>query len=119
VGKRLLVTRHPLAIPLAATQIIPFAEGENMLGTVKWFSSRDGYGFIVPDDGGRDVFVHYKAIDADGFRDLAEGDRVRFQVVQTQKGPQARQVRVASEVAVRPEGDDGLPLPQYVDWRVG
>ena len=89
-----------------------------MLGTVKWFSSRDGYGFIVPEDGSRDVFVHYKAIDAAGFRDLSEGDRVRFTLVQTTKGPQARQVRLAPEDVVEAEGDDGWPLPQYMDWRV-
>lgn len=90
-----------------------------MLGTVKWFSSRDGYGFIVPDDGGRDVFVHYKAIDAEGYRDLKEGDRVRFRVVQTQKGRQAREVRVVNESAAAAYAEtEELPLPQYTDWRV-
>lgn len=90
-----------------------------MLGTVKWFNSRDGYGFIVPDDGLADVFVHYKAIDAEGYRDLKEGDRVRFHTVQTQKGRQAREVRVVDESAAAAYTEtEELPLPMYVDWRV-
>lgn len=89
-----------------------------MLGMVKWFNSRDGYGFITPDDGLSDVFVHYKAIDAEGYRDLKEGDRVRFRVVQTQKGRQARDVRVVDGAAAYTETEE-LPLPQYMDWRVG
>lgn len=90
-----------------------------MLGTVKWFNSRDGYGFITPDDGLSDVFVHYKAIDAAGYRDLKEGDRVRFRTVQTQKGRQARDVRVVDESAAAAYAEtEELPLPQYMDWRV-
>ena len=57
-------------------------------GTVKWFNAEKGYGFIA-EDGGPDVFVHYSAIDATGFRSLEEGDRVEFEVSQGQKGPQA------------------------------
>jgi cold shock protein len=62
-------------------------------GTVKWFNSSKGYGFIAPDDGGADVFVHHTAILADGFRNLEENQRVEFTAGQGQKGPQAEQVR--------------------------
>ncbi|HET9895473.1 MAG TPA: cold-shock protein [Streptosporangiaceae bacterium] len=62
-------------------------------GTVKWFNSSKGYGFIAPDDGGADVFVHHTAIMADGFRNLEENQRVEFVAGQSQKGPQAEQVR--------------------------
>jgi CspA family cold shock protein len=61
-------------------------------GTVKWFNDAKGYGFISQ-EGGKDVFVHHQAIQADGFRSLAEGDRVEFEVVQGPKGPQAANVR--------------------------
>ena len=63
-------------------------------GTVKWFNAEKGYGFISV-DGGQDVFVHYSAIQADGYRSLEEGQRVEFEVTQGQKGPQADQVRIA------------------------
>ena len=62
-------------------------------GTVKWFNAEKGYGFIEQDGGGADVFVHYSAIVADGFRSLEEGQRVEFEIGQGQKGPQAEQVR--------------------------
>jgi CspA family cold shock protein len=61
-------------------------------GTVKWFNAEKGYGFIAV-DGGQDVFVHYSAIQSDGYRSLDEGQRVEFEVTQGQKGPQADQVR--------------------------
>ena len=61
-------------------------------GVVKWFSSEKGYGFITPDDGGKDVFVHFSAIAGSGFRNLEEGQRVSFDVQDGQKGPQAAQV---------------------------
>ena len=61
-------------------------------GTVKWFNAEKGYGFIAVDGGGPDVFVHYSAIDAAGFRSLDEGQRVEFQTTQGPKGPQADQV---------------------------
>lgn len=57
-------------------------------GTVKWFNSEKGYGFIAV-DGGTDVFVHYSAIQSDGYKTLEEGQRVEFEVTQGQKGPQA------------------------------
>jgi CspA family cold shock protein len=64
------------------------------IGTVKWFSAEKGYGFITPDEGGKDVFVHYSAIQAEGYRSLNEGQKVEYEVVQGQKGPQAANVRV-------------------------
>ena len=62
-------------------------------GTVKWFNSEKGFGFIEQDGGGADVFVHYSAIASDGYRPLDEGQRVEFEIGQGQKGPQAEQVR--------------------------
>jgi CspA family cold shock protein len=64
-------------------------------GTVKWFNNEKGYGFIAV-DGGQDVFVHYTAIQADGYRSLDEGQRVEFEVAQGPKGPQADAVRVVA-----------------------
>ena len=61
-------------------------------GTVKWFNEQKGFGFITQDEG-PDVFVHYSAIDASGFKSLSEGDAVEFEVTQGPKGPQARAVR--------------------------
>jgi CspA family cold shock protein len=65
---------------------------ERVTGTVKWFNGSKGYGFIAR-DGGEDVFVHYSAIDGQGFRNLDEGDRVDFVIEQGQKGPAAADVR--------------------------
>jgi cold shock protein len=62
-------------------------------GTVKWFNSEKGYGFITQDDGGPDVFVHFSAIAGEGFRNLEEGQKVEFDVTAGQKGPQAANVR--------------------------
>ena len=64
-------------------------------GTVKWFNAEKGFGFITPDEGGADVFVHHTAINMKGFRTLEEKSRVSFEVVQGPKGPQASNVQKA------------------------
>lgn len=61
-------------------------------GTVKWFNDSKGFGFITPEDGSKDCFVHFSAIQGSGFRTLAEGAKVEFDVVQGQKGPAAENV---------------------------
>ncbi len=61
-------------------------------GTVKWFNESKGFGFITPDDGSKDCFVHFSAIQGSGFKTLDEGDKVQFNVVQGQKGPAAENV---------------------------
>ena len=63
-----------------------------MKGTVKWFSNQKGYGFITPEGGGKDVFVHHSAIQAEGYKTLDEGQAVEFDVTQGPKGEQAANV---------------------------
>lgn len=63
-----------------------------MTGTVKWFSNAKGFGFITPENGEKDCFVHYSSIEGSGFRTLSEGERVEFEVVQDDKGPAAKNV---------------------------
>jgi cold shock protein len=62
-------------------------------GTVKWFNDQKGFGFIQPDDGGDDLFIHHSNINADGFRSLQEGQKVEFTAGQGRKGPEATDVR--------------------------
>jgi CspA family cold shock protein len=61
-------------------------------GTVKWFSDEKGFGFITPDDGSKDLFVHHSAIQSDGFRSLAEGAKVSYESQASDKGPKATNV---------------------------
>jgi len=62
------------------------------IGAVKWFNDAKGFGFITPDEGEKDCFVHHSAIQSDGFRSLSEGERVEFDLVQGEKGPAAENV---------------------------
>ena len=64
-------------------------------GQVKWFNDAKGFGFVTPDDGSKDCFVHYSSIQGNGFKTLAEGDVVEFDIVQGQKGPAAENVSKA------------------------
>lgn len=69
---------------------------ERIRGTVKWFNDGKGYGFITPEEGGSDCFVHFSAIDGEGFRTLKEGDVVEFTIGQGAKGPNAQEVTIIS-----------------------
>jgi translation initiation factor IF-1 len=84
-------------------------------GVVKWFSDEKGFGFITPDDGGKDAFVHFSGIAGDGFRTLAEGAKVEYELGESGKGPQATNVRtiwsVAKEEKVEFEGEVVEALP--------
>ena len=62
-------------------------------GTVKWFSDEKGYGFITPDDGSKDLFVHHSNIDGEGFKSLSEGQKVSYEAGEGRKGPEATSVR--------------------------
>ncbi len=63
-----------------------------MKGKVKWFNEKRGFGFITPDDGSKDVFAHFSAITSKGFKSLAEGDEVEYEIEETSRGPQAKNV---------------------------
>jgi cold shock protein len=77
-------------------------------GTVKWFNSGKGYGFITQDDGGPDVFVHFSSITGEGYRNLEENQKVEFEVTQGQKGPQASNVRMIDSTISEP-GEGNSP----------
>jgi cold shock protein len=66
-------------------------------GTVKWFSNQKGYGFIVPDDGEKDLFVHYSNVQGDGYKSLQEGQKVEYEASEGKKGPEATDVRPIGE----------------------
>jgi cold shock protein len=72
--------------------------GDMPTGTVKWFNDDKGYGFIAPDAEGKDVFVHHSAIGGEGFKSLAEGAKVEYEVEDGPKGPQAQSVSVVASV---------------------
>ena len=71
-------------------------ESNRMQRTVKWFSRVKGYGFIAPDDGGKEIFVHFSGIEGEGYRNLEEGQQVTYTVEETPKGPQAVAVRAVT-----------------------
>ena len=89
---------------------------ERVTGTVKWFNGQKGYGFIAR-DGGEDVFVHYSAIEGQGFRNLEEGDRVEFSVEQGRKGPAAAEKlattcqRAVLNTELTYDRQEGIPEP--------
>ena len=70
-------------------------EGRLARGTVKWFSDQKGYGFITPDGGGKDLFVHFSNIEGEGYRSLEDGQAVEYEAAQGKKGPEAQNVRPA------------------------
>ena len=81
-----------------------------ILGTVKWFSRVKGYGFISPDSGEKDVFVHYSAINGDGYRNLEEGQRVEFSIEDSPKGPQAADVVDLGQADAGANGANGANM---------
>jgi CspA family cold shock protein len=80
-------------------------------GTVKWFNAEKGFGFIAQDGGGADVFVHFSAIAAEGYRSLDEDQRVEFEITQGPRGPQAERVRASSGPLEGPGGGGGDKRP--------
>jgi CspA family cold shock protein len=70
---------------------------ERLKGTIKWFNNAKGYGFIGREDGGADVFVHFSAIEGEGYKSVQEGDVVEFEITQGTKGPQAANVSVVKQ----------------------
>jgi CspA family cold shock protein len=95
---------------------------ERITGTVEFFKDDKGFGFIRPDDGSKDVFVHHSVIQMDGFKTLKRGDKVEFEITEDAKGPRASNVRrVAGAAANRQESNTGMddqysnttPNPEY------
>jgi len=86
--------KYSIYCTMARYYMPSFMEVSVLTGKVKWFNAEKGYGFITRDDGDKDVFVHYSAILGSGFKSLKEGDAVEFEVVQGDKGPQAKDVTI-------------------------
>ena len=74
-------------------------EGAMLTGTVKWFNNKKGFGFILPSEGGEDVFVHFSVIEGDGFKTLAEGQGVEYELMDSDKGMRAAVVRPTDSVS--------------------
>jgi len=97
--RKLFFSRWPFLLAEAISRLIqkkPCAERRDIAvaeGQVKWFNEKKGYGFIQQDNG-QDLFVHYSAIHGDGFKTLTEGQRVRFEIEETSKGPKAKNVQI-------------------------
>jgi CspA family cold shock protein len=85
--------RTGFATVLRARSLRTLEDSQMAIGTVKWFSAEKGYGFITPEDGGRDVFVHFSGIVGEGHRSLDEGERVSFNSEEGDKGPRAVDVK--------------------------
>jgi CspA family cold shock protein len=86
--------------------------GTRRTGSVKWFSRVKGYGFIAPDDQEKEIFVHFSGIDAEGYRNLEQGQRVTFEVEDTPKGPQAVHVAVVpADTEAKPESEEASAAP--------
>jgi len=83
-------------VPAANEFSLTFKELTVAIGTVKWFNDAKGFGFITPEDGGKDLFAHFSEIKGGGFKSLTEGQRVEFIVKQGAKGPQAAEIKVAA-----------------------
>jgi CspA family cold shock protein len=83
-------------VPAANDFSLTFKEREMAIGTVKWFNDAKGFGFITPEDGGKDLFAHFSEIKGGGFKSLTEGQRVEYIVKQGAKGPQASEIKVAA-----------------------
>ena len=81
-------------------------------GVVKWFDARKGFGFICGPEGGKDIFVHYSCIEGEGFRSLKDGEPVNYELVDSDKGPQARNVRRQSDA---PSSEQEQDLPAASD----
>jgi cold shock protein len=92
------VVQAPVVVALASSARstnIPWRENHMPSGTVKWFSNEKGYGFITPDDGGKDLFVHHSGITGNGFRSLENGEKVSYEAESGPKGPKAVNVTTA------------------------
>ena len=92
-GKLLDCTSHSWGLFNFSTTVTRNDDMTTETGTVKWFNETKGFGFITPDNGGKDLFAHFKEIKGTGFKTLNENQRVEFEVTQGQKGPQASNIR--------------------------